>query len=109
MNAKSALALAPGPFFVSQRECPDMAEGDGPLRNGKGIPMATKAPKLVTVGVIAEEVGVSVDRVSRILRSRPHIRPRAYAGNTRLFDNAAIAQVRHELNAIDARLGGRSR
>ena len=60
-------------------------------------------PTLVTVGVIASEVGVPVDRVCRILRSRPYIRPRAYAGNVRLFDNTAIAQVRHEINKQDAR------
>ena len=60
-------------------------------------------PKLVTVGVIAAELGVSVDRVCRILRTRPHIRPRAYAGTFRLFDNATIAQIRHEINAMDAR------
>ncbi|MGQ9650958.1 MAG: hypothetical protein ACUVXJ_12680 [Phycisphaerae bacterium] len=63
-------------------------------------------PKLVTVGVIAAELGVTVDRVTRILRTHPHIRPRAYAGNTRLFDNAAIAQVRYELNRMDARRQG---
>ena len=62
-------------------------------------------PKLVTVGVIAAEVGTTVDRVIRILRSRPHIRPRAYAGHTRLFDNTAVAQVRYEINRIDARRG----
>lgn len=66
-------------------------------------------PRLVTVGVIASEVGASVDRVCRLLRNRPHIKPRAFAGNTRLFDNAAVAQVRYELNKIDARRaeGGR--
>ena len=64
-----------------------------------------RAPKLVTVGVIASELGVSVDRVCRVLRTRQHIRPAAYAGNTRLFNNAAIAQVRYELNAIAARRG----
>ena len=69
--------------------------------------MKPRPPKLVTVGVIAVELGVSVDRVRRILAARPHIKPRAYAGNTRLFDNTAIAQVRHELNAIDARRHGR--
>ena len=70
--------------------------------------MKTQPPKLVTVGVIAAELGASVDRVCRILRTRPHIKPRAYAGNVRLFDNAAIAQVRRELIAIDAqrRRGG---
>ena len=71
--------------------------------------MTTKPPKLVTVGVIAADLGVSVDRVCRILRTRPHIKPCAYAGNVRLFDNVAIAQVRHELNAIDARLKGGAR
>jgi len=71
--------------------------------------MGTKPPKLVTVGVIAAKLGIPVDRVCRILRARPHIQPRAYAGNTRLFDNAAIAQVRHELDAIDARRTGVAR
>lgn len=65
--------------------------------------MEIEPPKLVTVGVIAAELGMPVERVCRVLRVRPHIKPRAYAGNTRLFDNAAIRQVRHELNAIDVR------
>ena len=71
--------------------------------------MNQSPPKLVTVGVIAAELRIPVDRVCRILRARPHIEPRAYAGNTRLFDNAAIAQLRHELTAIDVRraAGGR--
>ena len=70
--------------------------------------MEAKPPRLVTVGVIAAELDEPVDRIDRILRTRRHIKPRAYAGNVRLFDNAAIAQVRHELNAIDARrTGGR--
>ena len=66
-------------------------------------------PTLVTVGVIAAELGIPVDRVCRVLRRRPHIRPRAFAGHTRLFDNAAIAQVRHEVNAIDAHRAGGAR
>ncbi len=65
--------------------------------------MKARPPTLVTVGVIAAELGLSIDRVCRILRTRSDIRPRAYAGNTRLFDNATIAEVRHELNAIEAR------
>jgi len=67
--------------------------------------MIPSLPRLVTVGVIAVELGVSVERVSRILRTRPHIRPRAYAGNVRLFDNAAIRQVRQEIDKMDARRG----
>jgi len=67
--------------------------------------MIPSPPRLVTVGVIAAELGVSVERVSRILRTRAHIRPRAYAGNVRLFDNAAIRQVRQEIDKMDARRG----
>ena len=76
-------------------------------RDGVGLISLTRredsAPTLITIGVIAAEVGSTVERVCRILRARRHIKPRAYAGNTRLFDDAAIAQVRHELSAIDAR------
>ncbi len=74
-----------------------------PGRPWKGIVMVDSLPRLVTVGVIASELGVSVERACRLLRARPRIRPRAYAGNVRLFDNAAIAQVRYELNLIEAR------
>lgn len=84
-------------------------KGDGPLRLLDGIPMGSKPPKLVTVGVIAAELAIPVDRVCRILRTRPHIKPRAFAGNIRLFGNDAIAQVRHEVNAIDARRAGGAR
>lgn len=66
--------------------------------------MAHEPPRLVTVGVIAGELNIPVDRVCRILRSRLHIRPMAYAGHTRLFSNEAIAQVRYEMNRIDARM-----
>ncbi len=68
-----------------------------------------RPPKLVTTGTIAAELGVPVDRVCRILRARPYIRPRAYAGNVRLFDGVAIAQVRYELNRIAARREGGAR
>lgn len=65
--------------------------------------MVDSLPRLVTVGVIASEVGVPVERVCRILRARPYIRPLAYAGSFRIFDNAAIDQVRCELSTIDAK------
>jgi hypothetical protein len=77
-----------------------------PFVTRKGVPMKAKPPRLVTVGVIAGELGVSVDKVSRLLRSRPHIEPRAYAGNIRLFDNVTIAQLRQELIALEARRAG---
>jgi hypothetical protein len=41
--------------------------------------------------------------VTYILATRRHIQPSARAGCLRLFDRRAVAQVRHELNAIDAR------
>jgi hypothetical protein len=39
----------------------------------------------------------------RVLATRAHIRPAARAGNLRLYDQRAVAMVRHELNSIDAR------
>lgn len=41
--------------------------------------------------------------VLRVLATRPYIRPAARAGTLRLYDRRAVAMVRHELNAIDAR------
>ena len=60
-------------------------------------------PRLVTVGVIADELGTTPGRVARIIRARPHITPRAWAGNSRLFSTQAIAQVAHEIEQQDAR------
>jgi len=60
-------------------------------------------PRLRTVGVIAAELNVPLHRVLHVLRTREHIRPTARAGTLRLYDLQAVAQVRHELNAIDAR------
>jgi hypothetical protein len=66
------------------------------------MPNAT-VPRLRTPGVIAAEVGAPLSRVLYILSTRPHIQPTARAGNLRLYDRHAVALVRHELNAIDAR------
>jgi hypothetical protein len=60
-------------------------------------------PRLITAGVIASELQVPLHRVLRVLRTRPHIRPAARAGTLRLYKRQAVAMVRHELNAIDAR------
>lgn len=65
--------------------------------------MAHDVPKLITPGVIARELGVPIHRVLNVLRTRPHIRPSAKAGTLRLYHRGAIAMVRHELNAIEAR------
>lgn len=60
-------------------------------------------PQLRTPGVIAAEIGVSLTRVQYILRTRAHIKPSALAGRLRLYDLQALAMVRHEINAIEAR------
>lgn len=59
-------------------------------------------PLLLTPGRIAAELGVPLSRVIYILRTRPHIVPRARAGILRLYDREALAMVQHELDAIDA-------
>ncbi len=65
--------------------------------------MSAAVPTLITVGIIAAELHTPLHRVLRVLATRPHIRPSARAGNLRLYDRQAVAMVRHELNAIDAR------
>ncbi len=61
------------------------------------------APRLRTPGRLAAEVGAPLHRVLHVLATRPHILPAARAGTLRLYDALAVAQVRHELNSIDAR------
>lgn len=65
--------------------------------------LSQSTPQLRTAGVIAAELRVPLHRVLHVLATRQHIRPSARAGTLRLFDTEAVAQVRHELNAIDAR------
>ncbi len=55
---------------------------------------------------MAAELGVPLHRVLYVLRSRAHIQPAARAGQLRLYDLEAVALIRHELNAIDARREG---
>lgn len=66
----------------------------------------TILPRLRTPGVIAQELGDSLRRVQYVLRTRVHIKPAALAGRLRLYDRQAVAMIRHELNAIDARRNG---
>ncbi len=65
--------------------------------------LTSATPSLTTAGVIALELGEPLHRVLHVLRTRRHIAPAARAGTLRLYDRRAIAHVRHELNAIDAR------
>ncbi|MCE9548276.1 MAG: hypothetical protein K8T25_22615 [Planctomycetia bacterium] len=60
-------------------------------------------PRLLTPGRIAATLRQPLHRITYILASRTHIRPAARAGSLRLYDRRALAMVRHELNAIDAR------
>lgn len=64
--------------------------------------------KLRTPGVLAADLKVPLHRVLYILQTRDHIRPSATAGGLRLYDREAVALIRHELNAIDARRAGGS-
>jgi hypothetical protein len=61
------------------------------------------SPRLITSGVIASELRVALHRVLHVLATRQHIQPVARAGTLRLYDRLAVAMVRHELHAIDAR------
>ena len=67
----------------------------------------TQPPQLRTPGSTAAELSVPIHRVLHILATRSHIQPTARAGTLRLYDSDATAQVRHELNAQDARRGSK--
>ena len=68
----------------------------------------TSPPKLITPGIIAQELSEPLHRVLNVLATRRHIQPSARAGTLRLYDRKVVAMVRHELNAIDARRCGRA-
>lgn len=65
--------------------------------------MKSSPPQLTTTGRMAAILGARLKRVQYVLATRQHITPAARAGTLRLYDNHAVAMVRHELNAIDAR------
>jgi hypothetical protein len=67
------------------------------------VSAAETTPRLITAGVIAAELHQPLHRVLHVLATRQHIQPSARAGTLRLYDRRAVAMVRHELNAIDAR------
>lgn len=62
----------------------------------------TAVPSLLTPGRIADELGVPLPRVLYVLATRRHISPTARAGILRLYSRETLAQIRHELNSIDA-------
>lgn len=61
-------------------------------------------PQLLTPRRIAKKLNIPLHRVLHVLRTREHIRPTARLGKIRVFNHAALAMIRHELHAIDARL-----
>jgi len=63
----------------------------------------TGVPSLLTPGRLADELEVPLPRVLYVLATRRHISPAARAGTLRLYQRKAVAMIRHELNAIDAR------
>ena len=69
----------------------------------KKDPDKKEIPAFRTPGVIAASLGKSLTRVQYVLATRDHIRPSATAGKLRLYDREAVAMIRHELAAIDAR------
>ena len=58
-------------------------------------------PKLITPGEIARALSQPIHRVTHILATRSHIRPKARAGRLRLYSLSAIDQVRTEIERID--------
>lgn len=69
------------------------------------MPSNSPPPALATIGLVAARLRVPVHRVEYVLRTRPSIHAKARAAGARCFDEAAIARIRHELNAIEARRG----
>jgi hypothetical protein len=70
------------------------------------LTMEPSIPKLKTPGVLADDLGVPLHRVTYLLRTRRHIKPAATAGRLRLYGRDTLAMLRHELNATDARRDG---
>lgn len=61
--------------------------------------MSLTSPQLPTVGVIAVRLGVPSHRVEYVLRTRA-ITPSGWAGNARVYDEAAVVRIRSELDRI---------
>src|SRR5690606_4920420 len=77
--------------------------GSLPLRRtSMGATRRLPEPQLITPGAIARKLDQPIHRVLHVLATRPAIRPAARAGRLRLYDHAAIGQVRSELARIDA-------
>ncbi|MCG3124662.1 MAG: hypothetical protein GIKADHBN_03137 [Phycisphaerales bacterium] len=60
--------------------------------------------QLPTVGVIAARLGVPPHRVEYVLRTRA-ITPSGWAGNARVYDEAAVTHIKSELARIEREEG----
>jgi DNA-binding transcriptional MerR regulator len=58
-------------------------------------------PRANTIGTIAARLGCPIHRVEYVIRSR-HLKPAERAGNLRIFSEADVDYIRHELGRIDA-------
>lgn len=65
--------------------------------------MTASIDSLVTPGDIARLLREPEHRVKYLLNTRPHIRPLRRAGIIRLYAPEAVAKVRTELDAINAK------
>ena len=58
-----------------------------------------------TVGEIARRLEQPLHRIEYVIRSR-EIQPAGLAGNARVFSDADVERIAHELRRIDALRGG---
>lgn len=63
--------------------------------------MPIPSPALPTVGVIAQQLGRPIHRIEYVIRVR-RILPCGWAGNARVFPDAAVEAIAMELERIDA-------
>lgn len=57
--------------------------------------------QLATVGVIADQLGIKVHRVTHAIRALG-LKPAARAGRMRVFDDASIDRIKAEINRTSA-------
>jgi len=62
--------------------------------------MSTCIPQALTVGVIAQRLGVPLHRVLYVVRARS-IKPVGWAGNSRVFAESDVQRIASELARID--------
>jgi hypothetical protein len=67
---------------------------------------SSQAPAMLTLGTIAERLGVFFHRVRYILASR-NIPAKGWAGNCRVYDEDVVPVIAQELEALNNKRGGR--